>query len=575
MPRTTLLVIKGIDQGKRIDVGDKAVNIGRDVRNNFRLLDTEISRHHAVVQFNEGRFYLTDRNSSNGTYLNGQVIRSAALSNGDQVQMGRSTLLVSIENENSSRYAADLVDIVGAHQEEHSQIIGQVSQKDSHTYLGTPGSSVVASQPLDESELNRTLANLKALYRITAEVVSPSVSLEELLSRVLNLAIDVVGADRGCMLLSNSDTGAIAPEIISHRSGIDAAEKMPVSMSIVDYVVEAKQGVRTADARMDQRFETGQSILQAGIREAMCVPMQGRVDLMGAIYVDITTPSSEAIVGQSGKHRFDDEQLKLLLAIGRQSAMAIENNRYQQALLKAERLATMGQTIAMLSHHIKNILQGVRGGSYLIDMGPKDSSEELVRKGWGIVEKNQGKIYHLVMDMLAFSKERQPAFEKADLNETLNDICELMETRAHEEGLRLATELSDSLPVTYFDPEGIHRAVLNIVINALDALDGVEGGTVTIQSGYDEVADFVFVTVADNGPGIPPDKLNTVFNIFESTKGSGGTGLGLAVSQKIIREHGGEIDLESHPETGCRFTLAWPRHDENHPHPSHEDRTLV
>src|SRR6476660_129319 len=108
----------------------------------------------------------------------------------------------------------------------------------------------------------------------------------------------------------------------------------------------------------------------------------------------------------------------MLIAIGRQAALAVENYRYQQAIVKAERLAAMGQTIATLSHHIKNILQGVRGGSYLIDMGLKDHNEELVRKGWGIVEKNQNKIYHMVMDMLTFSKERQPALQRANVNET-------------------------------------------------------------------------------------------------------------------------------------------------------------
>ena len=77
-------------------------------------------------------------------------------------------------------------------------------------------------------------------------------------------------------------------------------------------------------------------------------------------------------------------------------------------------MAAVGQAIATLSHHVKNILQGIRGGSYLIDMGLNDHDEGLVRKGWGIVEKNQNKIYHLVMDMLTFSKERQPEPSKEE-----------------------------------------------------------------------------------------------------------------------------------------------------------------
>ena len=232
------------------------------------------------------------------------------------------------------------------------------------------------------------------------------------------------------------------------------------------------------------------------------------------------------------RHVFEEDQLRLLLAIGRQAALAIENNRFQQAFVKAERLAAMGQTIATLSHHIKNILQGVRGGSYLIDMGLKDHNEDLVRKGWGIVEKNQNKIYHMVMDMLTFSKERQPALQRASVNETVHDVFELMQSRAAECKVELRYEPDAALTDCTFDPEGIHRAVLNIVTNAIDAVEGADHAAVLIETGHTPADDAVWVAVTDNGPGIPEDHLVRIFNIFESTKGARGTGLGLAVSQE-------------------------------------------
>ena len=290
--------------------------------------------------------------------------------------------------------------------------------------------------------------------------------------------------------------------------------------------------------------------------------MQGRYELMGVIYVDITTPPERVILEGGATSRFTEELLRLMVAIGRQSALAIEDNLYQQALVKAERLGAMGQTIATLSHHIKNILQGVRGGSYLIDMGLKDHNEEVVRKGWKIVEKNQNKIYHLVMDMLTFSKERQPAYQLAQVNDTVGEVFELMQARAAECNIHFDCSLAPELPLTMFDPEGIHRAVLNMVTNAFDAVEGQAEGEVLMGSGYDPKTNTVYVTVSDNGPGIPPEQIPRLFNIFESTKGARGTGLGLAVSQKIIREHGGEIVVDSRPGEGCRFTLAWPQVDD-------------
>jgi len=110
-----------------------------------------------------------------------------------------------------------------------------------------------------------------------------------------------------------------------------------------------------------------------------------------------------------------------------------------------------------------------------------------------------------------------------------------------------------------FDEEGIHRAVLNIVSNAIDAVEGIENGAVVVQTGYDKAADMLLVAVSDNGPGIPEDQRAAIFNVFESSKGSRGTGIGLPVSRKILREHGGRVRVEGGPGQGTRFVLSWPR----------------
>jgi two-component system, NtrC family, sensor kinase len=553
----TLLVIQGVDQGSRFDIGDAPVGIGRGVKNEFRILDTEVSRQHAQFYQENGEFFVADRGSSNGTFVNGVPIRTHVLSNGDQIQCGRTVILFTNPDavDDESRYIAERVDFLPQDSpEDRSKIISAVRDDTDNA---------IPTQAAPEPEVvERTFANLQALYRISEEAVSPSISLDQLLKRVLDVTIEVVGADRGCILIRNLETEDIVPQAFSDRREADGhVAKMPVSRSIVDYVLREEHGVRTSDARHDQRFEPGQSILQAGIREAMCVPIQGRRDLLGVIYVDTTSSVARAAL-EPDAATFTDDQLRLLSAIGRQTAQAVETNRYQQALVSAERMAAMGQTIAMLSHHIKNILQGIRGGSYLIDMGLKDHQEDLVRKGWNIVEKNQGRIYHLVMDMLTFSKERQPALESADVNETVAEVCELMQARAEECKVAFRYDPSDDLPPTTFDREGIHRAVLNIVINALDACEGREAAAVTVRTGYDPQEDTLHVEIQDNGPGIPPDQLPNIFNLFASTKGTRGTGLGLAVSQKIIREHSGRIEVQSEPGEGSRFTLIWPRFEE-------------
>lgn len=548
--RASLLVVQGAEQGTRFEVREAPIFMGRGVHNEVRLHDTEVSRVHASIQLKDNAYTLTDRNSSNGTFVNGKAITTYMLADGDQIQLGRTVLLFSDVDQGSRTgiAAAERIQLLQRHDPaDRSSIISRVGQD-------APLPKVAHSIEDD----SQTLSNLAVLYRITEEVARPTVSMDQLLQRILDLTIESIGADRGCVLLTDPQTGEITPQAISEHRGLDTGARMPVSRTIVDYVFKSNQGVRTADAQHDSRFDAGRSIVQAGIREAMCVPMQGRHELMGVIYVDITTPTDQMLA--TGKAAgFREDQLRMLVAIGRQAALAVENYRYQQAIVKAERLAAMGQTIATLSHHIKNILQGIRGGSYLIDMGLNDHNEDLVRKGWHVVEKNQTRIYNLVMDMLTFSKERAPAHERANLNETVADVVELMQSRAEECAVQLQYRPDPNLAISIFDSEGIHRAVLNIVTNAIDAVEGTETPIVLVETGHQPETDMLWVAVSDNGPGIPQNQLAKIFQVFESTKGARGTGLGLAVSQKILREHGGDITVESRPGEGSRFTLSWPR----------------
>ncbi|GIX04785.1 MAG: hypothetical protein KatS3mg114_0654 [Planctomycetaceae bacterium] len=541
--QASLLVVTGPEQGTRFELrSDAPVCLGRAPENPLRLYDQEVSRLHAEIQPSPEGFWLIDRRSSNGTYVNGQRIERHLLHDGDQIVVGRTLLRFEHRDYRERDVAArPQVEIDGADQ---SSIVHHLAVDDDLSLFPPRGS------------------DLQTLYHISEEVVRPATTLEELMRRILTHTLRAVRADRGCVMLGTAVHDLQTLAVVS-RPQLPTTTTMPVSRSIVDYVLRHRQSVQTTDAQHDARFDRAQSIARAGIREAMCVPLQGRNNLLGVMYLDVTTPADQFYAGPQA--RFQPDQLQLLAAIGRQTALAIENFQYQQAIVRAERLAAIGQTIATLSHHIKNILQGVRGGSYLIDLGLKENNQELVRRGWSIVERNQDKIYHLVMDMLTFSKERRPAWKRVQLNDLVREIVELVHVRAKEGGVELHVRLDPHLPVSTFDPEGIHRAVLNVVINALDAVEDSPQAAIVIETGYDAAQEALWVSVTDNGPGIPPEQLSRLFQLFESTKGARGTGLGLAVTQKILREHGGDISVSSQPGQGARFVLRWPRHDAERP----------
>ncbi len=394
------------------------------------------------------------------------------------------------------------------------------------------------------------------MYR-TALAVSHTLDIDQLLQRIMELIFEWVEADRGCVMLIDRETDEFVPKVRHDRHGGSAAERMTISRTILDYVRQHQEGVLTSDAREDDRWDPAASILKLGVREAICVPMQGRYGVVGVIYIDTFTAPGH-VLQQAASNRFSDEHLKLMVAIGHQAALAIEDTSFYSAMLQAERLAAVGQTIAALSHHVKNILQGMRGGSYLIEEGLKAQDWDVSRKGWDIVERNQQRISALVMDMLTYSKQRDPEMLASDLNQVVGDVVELMQSRAQEAGVALVQQRQPDLPTMAFDPEGIHRAVLNLVTNAIDACEESENGRVEVETHYDRDQEMLRVEVRDNGVGLDPDQRKRIFQVFVSGKGNRGTGLGLAVSQKILQEHGGEITVDSQPGQGSRFTLHWP-----------------
>ena len=545
---SSLYVIQGRNRGARYDlaVHEGAITIGRESGNFVQLDDNEVSRRHAEIRRIEGRFVVGDLKSSNGTYVNNRKVERAELSSGDQIQIGRTVMVYSKDHDDER--AIGMVDIVApANGADGSRIVRTMREDE----------GVVAAFMPDDTQnrwLARARSNVQVMYR-TALAASHTLDIDELLGRILQLVFEWIEADRGCIMLLDPETRQLQTKARRDRRAGDTTS-MAISRTILDYVLERREGVLTSDAQDDDRFASGHSVVRTGVREAICVPMQGRYDTVGVMYVDTMVPLAESL--EAGQRRFSDEHLKLMIAIGHQAALAVEDTTYYSAMVQSERLAAVGQTIATLSHHIKNILQGIKGGGYLVDMGLENDDFAVVRKGWDIVGRNQGKISSLVMDMLSFSKEREPDPVPTDLVALVSDIVETVQQRAADAGIAIRWTPPADLPRVVFDPEGISRAVLNVVTNALDAVENRPDPRVDIQVEIDRPAGLVRIIIADNGEGMTAETLAEIFNLFVSTKGSRGTGLGLTVSRKILREHDGDIRAESSLGAGSTFTLEFP-----------------
>ena len=550
----SIYVIQGSGQGSHFDLAElisssdeRVVGIGREKGNDITVEDHEASRRHAEIRKRNDTYFLADLDSSNGTFLNNCRISEAELKSGDRIQIGRTLFLYS-QGESGHLPPAN-VEIIGTESgDDGSRIIAAVPDK-----LG-PDLPPLPQDYTQNHWLAQAQNNLDVMYR-TALAVSHTLDIDDLLDRILQLVFDWVEADRGCIMLREEETGQLITKARRDRVA-GTKSSMTISRTILDYVLERHEGVLTSNAQGDDRFRSGQSVLRTGVHEAICVPMQGRYGQIGVLYVDTVTPLGEVMA--SGGQHFSDEHLKLMVAIGHQAALAVEDTRYYSAMVQSERLAAVGQTIATLSHHIKNILQGIHGGSYLVEMGLDKNDLGVTDKGWGIVRRNQHKISSLVMDMLSFSKDRKPEPSPSDIPALLAEIVETVKQRAEDAGISVHCTAPDNFPVILCDTEALSRAILNVVTNAIDAVEERADGKVDITTEIDGEREVVQVRVTDNGPGIPAETLPHIFNLFVSTKGAKGTGLGLTVSQKILREHGGNISVESTATHGTCFTLSFP-----------------
>ncbi len=529
-----LIVIAGADRGKRFTLKDLTVGIGRHSSNPIHLDDNRVSRHHLELRASPNGYTLVDLGSGNGTLLNDKPVQQTELRPGDRIAVGDTVLLFTTDGSTGTAS-------VNLAEPGSSRISGVVRS------IPADAGSVLLKDPTKANTawLRTRLSNLAVLYE-AATAVSDILDVDELLEKIMSLVLRTTEADQGCFLLKDAASGALLPKAV--RARIPGTADLAVSRTIVDHVLKEQAGILIANAAEDDRFRAGPSVARHRLREVICVPMRGRHETVGVLFLDTQTGVDDA--------RFTDDHLQLAIAIAHQAGLAVEETRYYGAMLHAERLAAVGQTIAGMSHHIKNIMQGVRFGSDMVRTALKDDDRELLAKGWRLVEKNQARIDDLILDMLSYSKERDPIIESTDLVELVQDVLELVRGRAAEAKVALAFAPPADFPKLPCDADGVHRALLNLVGNAIDALDGRVNGTVSLELRL--VGDRVELDVRDNGPGIPADQREEIFKPFISSKGNRGTGLGLPVSRKAIEEQGGELLLVSEEDRGTCFTIRLP-----------------
>jgi PAS domain S-box-containing protein len=236
-----------------------------------------------------------------------------------------------------------------------------------------------------------------------------------------------------------------------------------------------------------------------------------------------------------------------------------EHKRIEQENLDNARFAAVGQTVSQLAHGIKNILTGLQGGMYRVKTGMKKGSTERVEKGWNALERNVDRITELVKGFLSLSKGHVPDVRPTDPCTIARDVFELYKDSAEKRGVHLDLQSPPELPSANLDAEDMRICVENLVSNAMDACQVADNDELTVTICVREQDGVISFEVADTGCGMDYEVKRKVFTTFFSTKGLGGTGLGLLLTRKIVHEHGGRIEVESTPGRGSVFRIDLPR----------------
>lgn len=504
------------------------VILGRDKENDIALNDKSVSRKHAQIFQKKNKLFIKDLGSVNGTFVNGEKVKSSGLSLGDTLQIGFYELEVSISEQDA----------------EKSQ-----DEWDLSTHMINPEELAVEAQSEGQGRLEASTSSVIGFFQKAGKILENAFELDDIVSGILDLTFQIIPATRGFVLLIDPETGEMVERAQKFRGNDHMQVKggSNLSTTILDHAIKQGRAVLTVDAGSDERFDAAESVLNQNIRGAICVPLKGRNDILGAIYVHSGLSS----------HKFTVNDLKLMTAVGVEMGVAIENFRLYEENIRTEKLAAVGQAVAGLGHCIKNILNGMEGGSFILQKGLDKMNEDSTREGWDILRRNSSRLKDLMLDMLTFSKPREPVYEDISGNSTPKEVVELLSQKAAAKGVNLQFFPDENIGDVKLDGKAIYRGILNLVTNAIDA-SPPEGGKVEVKTRLLPDGEKFQIIIQDNGCGISEENLSKMGKVFFSTKGSDGTGLGLSVTYKLISEHKGKIEVASELGAGTTFTVTLP-----------------
>jgi signal transduction histidine kinase/pSer/pThr/pTyr-binding forkhead associated (FHA) protein len=535
----------------RLDPG--VSTIGRSQSNTIYLSHGSASRRHARISLIDGQYVLSDLKSRNGTYVNKKRIKNISLKHNDRIVLGDRSFLFSLKDpehdEPDSIYISS-EDTVSLQKDgiQLPDMIERKAENAAQTFLDpNKGRKKINAKKTVEAH-----SRLLLLYQLSDKLRYVK-KADEILSMGIDLIFDAFpSAERGVAMLRSSSKDPLQAHIVKYRHKKPKGDAIPVSQTIINKVIKEKLAYVSRDALEDSRFESGSSIVVHNLTSIICVPLICGERVIGVLHLD-TSQILEA---------FTQNDLEFAAAVANEMAITIDNSRLQQEALQNERMAAIGLTITNIAHNIKNLQHINKGVEELMSMYLSDIADENIQKTWQLLSNYLEQIKNLSDNMLHFTRVHPVKLELIDINSMMLKYRDFFQENLPGKGNKLVMDIDPNLTKWMMDESGLKRALLNLVVNASDAVKEKDNGRITLST-FIDAQNHLNIGVSDNGCGIEPDRIHHVFQLFFTTKGTKGSGLGLPMVQRFVESLGGKITVKSKVDEGTTFNLNFPWIEKN------------
>lgn len=546
-----------IESGPDIDVvrpiGSKQLSIGRSPQNAIVVQDSTVSSVHAMILYVNDTCFIEDHGSANGVYVNGIKVHRKRLRDKDEILLGK-TRLRYLDSETPEEAETTTIK-----RRDSKEIL-----KDFDPSTPMPGSVKVLSRAHD---------NLKRVYEIN-NVISSLFDLNELADKILNIIFPVFDADRGSIMLQDAESGELKPFAMKQRED-EAGDSSEVAFSrtIARRVLETEESVIALNAPEDERFSRRASIMDAQIKSAMCVPIRGRIEKHGVIYVDHR--------GSAG--HFSDDQLQLLTMVANSAGIAIDNIRLYEDNLKINVLKVVNEEmretnrklvelealkedlINMVVHDMKNPVTNAMMGIDMIELDAEGHLTDEQLRFLRMIKQNHEKLAEMTGNLLEISRLETGKIElkksSIDVPQIIDRVIERYAAALEAGKKTIHASIDPEVDQVVADENLFERIIANILSNAIK--HSYPEGEIFIRVNPAKDRDGALVSIEDHGEGIPKEYHERIFEKFSQIHlremgHKTDTGLGLAFCKMAVEAHDGSIWVESEPGKGSCFTFSLP-----------------